>query len=317
MQVYISKLEEEIKLRNYSVRTRDAYVQCVSYFLKYWIKDEKNIQTIDRDLIKKLVIHLQSKDKAPKTVNLYKSAVMFFANEVLKLWLQPLPLASQPRKLPTILSRQEIQKLIACYANPKHKLMIQLSYGCGLRVSEVVNIKMQDIDVDRQVIMIRHGKGAKDRQVSLPASLHAWLSDTIALKQAQDLLFPSERGWRLTTTTVQKIFHQWCRRVGIKKQATFHSLRHSFATHLLESGTDIRYVQELLGHASIKTTQIYTHVMQPALNNIVSPLDRIKIMWNKDEIHYYEDEKWCGLYYCEKGIDPNKLIQSIKELKSS
>jgi len=156
MQTYIIKLEEEIKLRNYSSRTREAYVQCVSYFLKYWVKEEEQLKTIDRDLIKKMILHLQSKG------------------------IEKLPLSAQSRKLPTILSIEEIQKLIASYTNPKHRLMIQLSYGCGLRVSEVVNIQVHDIDLDRQVIMIRQSKGAKDRQVLLPNSLLGSLTITIA-----------------------------------------------------------------------------------------------------------------------------------------
>ena len=158
MQQYIGKLIDELRLRNYSSRTIDIYVQCVDYFLKYRIREEKNISTIDRDLIKKLVFHLQNKNKAPKTVNLYKSAVMFFANEVLRLHIEKLPLAAQARELPVILSQQEIQKLIDSYANPKHKLIISLTYACGLRVSEVVAIQIKDIDIDRRCLLIRHGK---------------------------------------------------------------------------------------------------------------------------------------------------------------
>jgi integrase/recombinase XerD len=180
MQNYITKLEEEIKIRNYSSRTRDAYVQCVSYFLRYWVKEEEQLKIIDRDLIKKMILHLQSKGKSPKTVNVYKSAVMFFVNEVLHLRIEKLPISAQPRKLPTILSVEEIKKLIGSYANFKHRLMIALSYGCGLRVSEVVNIKVHDIDLERQVIMIRQSKGAKDRQVLLPTSLLGSLTTTIA-----------------------------------------------------------------------------------------------------------------------------------------
>lgn len=115
----------------------------------------------------------------------------------------------------------------------------------------------------------------KDRQLPLPNSLYSELQSLLRTNNANDFIFESERWGSLTTTTLQKIFHQWCNRIGIKKDVTFHSLRHSFATHLLEQGTDIRYVQTLLGHANIRTTQIYTHVMQPALDKIVSPLDRL------------------------------------------
>jgi site-specific recombinase XerD len=158
IQPYHTKLTNEIKLRNYSYRTQESYGRCVDYFLKYRIKEEKNIVTIDRELIKKLILHLQNKNKAPKTVNLYKSAIMFFANEVLHLHIDPLPLAREARKLPSILSLQEIKQLIDSYTNPKHKLIIELAYGCGLRVSEVVRIQIKDIDLYRYTITIRQSK---------------------------------------------------------------------------------------------------------------------------------------------------------------
>jgi len=272
---YIIKLSQEIKLKNYSYRTLQAYTQCVEYFLKHWIKTEDNIHSINRDLIKKVILYLHDKGKAPKTINLYKSAIIFFANEVLWLWIEKLSMSKEAKKLPSVLSQSEVQQLISSYINPKHKLMIQLSYGCGLRVSEVVALRTKDVDFDRHVLTVRWGKWNKDRQIPLPNLLYIELQSLLSTKNANDIVFESERWWALTTTTLQKIFHQWCKRINIKKDVTFHCLRHSFATHLLEQGTDIRYVQTLLGHANIRTTQIYTHVMQPALDKIISPLDRL------------------------------------------
>jgi integrase/recombinase XerD len=202
---------------------------------------------------------------------------MFFCNEVLRLHIDPLPLARKNKKLPVILSFQEIKQLIGSYTNPKHKLLIELSYGCGLRVSEVVNIRIKDIDLHRHTLMITDSKWKKDRQVPLPNTLLSKLEIIYNDLWSYNYLFPSQQWWMLTTHTVQLLFHQWCKRIGIKKDVTFHSLRHSFATHLLEQGVDVRYVQELLGHANIRTTQIYTHVMQPALRNIKSPLDVIDL----------------------------------------
>lgn len=272
---YLIQLSQEIKLKNYSYRTLQAYTQCVEYFLKHWIKTEDKLSSIDRDLIKKVILYLHDKWKAPKTINLYKSAIIFFTNEVLSLWIEKLSMSKEAKKLPSVLSQSEVQQLIWSYTNLKHKLMIQLSYGCGLRVSEVVALRTKDIDFDRHVLIVRWWKWNKDRQIPLPYTLHSELQALLQINNANDFIFESERwGW-LTTTTLQKIFHQWCKRIGIKKDVTFHSLRHSFATHLLEQGTDIRYVQTLLGHANIRTTQIYTHVMQPTLDKIVSPLDRL------------------------------------------
>lgn len=272
---YIIKLSQEIKLKNYSYRTLQAYTQCVEYFLKYWIKTDDNIKIIDRDLVKKVILYLHDKGKAPKTINLYKSAIIFFANEVLSLWIEKLSMSKESKKLPSILSQSEVQQLIGSYTNLKHKLMIQLSYGCGLRVSEVVMLRTKDIDFDRHVLTVRWWKWNKDRQIPLPNTLYVELQSLLRTNNANDFILESERWGSLTTTTLQKIFHQWCKRIGLKKDVTFHSLRHSFATHLLEQGTDIRYVQTLLGHANIRTTQIYTHVMQPALDRIISPLDRL------------------------------------------
>lgn len=272
---YLTQLSQEIKLKNYSYRTLQAYTQCVEYFLKSWIKTENNLNTIDRNLIKKIMLYLHDKGKSSKTINLYKSAIIFFTNEVLDLWIEKLSMSKEAKKLPSILSQSEVQQLIWSYANLKHKLIIQLAYGCGLRVSETVALRTKDIDFDRHVLMVRWWKWNKDRQIPLPNSLYDDLQSLLSIKEASSFIFESERWGMLTTTTLQKIFHQWCRRIGIKKDVTFHSLRHSFATHLLEQGTDIRYVQTLLGHANIRTTQIYTHVMQPALDRIVSPLDRL------------------------------------------
>jgi site-specific recombinase XerD len=272
---YLTQLSWEIKLKNYSSRTLQAYIQCVEYFLKFWIKTEEKLVTIDRDLIKKVMLYLHNKGKAPKTINLYKSAIIFFVNEVLWLWIEKLSMSKEAKKLPSVLSQSEVQQLIWSYTNTKHKLIIKLSYGCGLRVSEVIALRTKDIDFDRHVLTVRWWKWNKDRQIPLPNSLYDELQSLLSITEANSFVFESERWGSLTTTTLQKIFHQWCKRIGLKKDATFHSLRHSFATHLLEQGTDIRYVQTLLGHANIRTTQIYTHVMQPALDKIISPLDRL------------------------------------------
>jgi len=146
-----------------------------------------------------------------------------------------------------------------------------MAYGSGLRLSELAQLRVNDLDLDELTIHIKLGKGKKDRISVIPARLKNDLNSIIAVKSPDDYLFVSERGGNLTTRTIQKIFTQALNKSGVKKAATFHSLRHSFATHLLENGIDIRYVQELLGHANIRTTQIYTHVTNPGLKKIKSP----------------------------------------------
>jgi len=163
--------------------------------------------------------------------------------------------------------------LILGINNPKHNCIVSLLYGAGLRVSEVVRIKMRDIDFDRFVLRVFQGKGKKDRYTLLPKTLQPILLNQKRLKLPESYLFTSERGGRLEERTVQKIVSMSALRAKISKRVSPHTLRHSFATHLLENGTDIRYIQELLGHAKLATTQIYTHVASNNLSAIKSPLD--------------------------------------------
>jgi len=147
-----------------------------------------------------------------------------------------------------------------------------LAYGAGLRVSEVINLAVKDVDVKELTVIITEGKGGKERISILPEKLKDDLINIMTGKTGNQYLFESERGGKLSSRTAQTVFARSLKLAGIKKQATFHSLRHSFATHLLENGVDVRYIQKLLGHASITTTALYTKVTNPQLLNIVSPL---------------------------------------------
>lgn len=180
--------------------------------------------------------------------------------------------AKRSKKLPIVLSHTEIERIIEATDNAKYSLMISLAYGAGLRVSEVVSLKVQDLDLEELTVHIKQAKGQKDRISIMPESLIDSLKNLVAGKAGNDFVFASERGGKLTTRTAQKVFENSLTDSGVKKDASFHSLRHSFATHLLENGTDVRYVQELLGHSNIRTTQIYTQVTNPKLKNIKSPL---------------------------------------------
>ena len=164
--------------------------------------------------------------------------------------------------------------MIALLTNPKHKFILSLAYAAGLRVSETINLKVKDIDLEELTIHVKNGKGRKDRITIFPEKLKSDFHNLIAWKNANDFVFESNRGRKLTATTLQKVFKKALQKAGIKKDASFHSLRHSFATHLLENGIDVRYVQVLLGHQNIRTTQIYTKVTNPTLKNIKSPLDQ-------------------------------------------
>ncbi len=269
MENILEKTNKILLLRNYSPATRKAYLLYIKEYIKFCKKTEikSKQQAIEDFLLDKL-----NRQQSSQTINLALNAVKFFYAEILK---DPqkidLKYAKRSKKLPVVLSRVEIEKIIQVTDNPKYKLMISLGYACGLRVSEVVNLKVADLDIDELLVHIKGGKGKKDRISVLPEKLQNDLRNFIAGKNKDDFVCASNRGGKLTTTSLQKMFRKSLVKAQVMKEATFHSLRHSFATHLLENGTDVRYVQELLGHSNIRTTQIYTQVTNPKLKNIKSP----------------------------------------------
>jgi len=263
---YLIKTKRLLMLRNYSPKTIKNYLSCINKFLLYTnVYNQKSIEDY--------CLYLKVKDYSPQTIHLYINAILFFYKKVLDIRINyKIPIPKRSKKLPIVLSKNEITDIILYIKNPKHKLMISLTYGAGLRVSEVVNLKVKDLDFDNSFIHIKEAKGKKDRITLLPEILINDLRNIIVGKIIDDFVFESERGGKPTTRTAQKVFTNSLNRIGIKKNATFHSLRHSFATHLLENGVDIRYVQELLGHNNIRTTQIYTQVTNTKLKSIKSPL---------------------------------------------
>lgn len=248
-----------MRVAGYSRRTIEAYTRCVQ-------------EIGERDLLE-FLDSLAMHGKSSYTLNQYHAAYKLYVTKVLQQsWNIRFPYAKRHERLPVVLSRGEIAQIIEVTRNSKHKIMLALAYGAGLRVSELVQLQVQDVALEELSLAVRVGKGGKDRISILPEKLGNDLRNLMAGKNRDDFLFESERGGRLTTRTAQAVFATSLRRAGIKKQATFHSLRHSFATHLLENGVDVRYIQQLLGHASITTTQLYTKVTNPALRNIRSPL---------------------------------------------
>lgn len=271
MQDYLLQLTRELQQRNYSPRTVEIYSNCLRFFLK-WLNYD--VSKITREVVVNFILYLQKQGKAPKTLNLYKEVIKFFCSQILKISIPfDIKLSKEPKKLPVVLSRFEIQRLLDSVTNSKHKTF-------WLRVSEVVYLCVGDINLDQKTIHIKSAKWQKDRITLLPDKIIdeiRWLMDG---KSYNGPIFHSEQaclsgrqgGGALTKRTAQHIFQHAIQKAWIQKKASFHSLRHSFATHLLENGTDIRYIQSLLGHSSIKTTQIYTQVTRLSLKNIVSPL---------------------------------------------
>ena len=270
MQLILEKTENLLKLRNYSPKTIKSYL---FYIKQYLIFSQENNVHDKNTAIKKYLLNKQEKDNSSQTINLALSAIKFLYRDVFKIKDQiNFKCAKRSNKIPIVLSRPEIELLISVITNSKHKLAIALSYAAGLRVSETINLKVKDLDLENLTIHLKGAKGKKDRITIFPEKLKIDIKNLTAGKVSNDVVFESNRGGKLTTTTLQKVFHSALKNTDIKKEATFHSLRHSFATHLLENGVDTRYVQELLGHSNIRTTQIYTKVTNPSLKNIKSPL---------------------------------------------
>jgi site-specific recombinase XerD len=251
-----------------------AYVYYNKELLRFANKISKEINRGD---LRDYIDYLFNAGKSSSTVNLAINALKFYYEGIMqRKFFLPKTGIRRPKsekKLPVVISKSEVIMMINSLDNIKHKLMIQILFGSGLRVSELVDLKINDIDFIRRVINIRQGKGAKDR-ISI-ISEQTLFNIEKYLKEYQPLIYlfeSHEAGEKLSVRTAQKVVEIAAGKAGINKDISAHSLRHGFATHLLENGTDIRYIQELLGHARLETTQIYTKVANNMLRNIKSPL---------------------------------------------
>lgn len=275
----LKKLELELDARNYSNRTIRNY-GAISHNYLTWLGDVAP-SVHDADAIKRFQLYLKvQRQYSPKTVNLATAAIMFLYNEVLGIRMDPssLPRMKTGRPLPKVYSQVDIEKIILSEGNYKHRLMLMLAYACGLRLSELRFLKPGDIDLERNIVWIRRGKGSKDRRVMLDAAIKPELTAFLRTGKGKTFLFEGyEPGKALTAMTISKIYRHACEKARIQPQGGIHTLRHSFATHLLEHGTDLRYIQELLGHSSSKTTEIYTHVSSSAISRIRSPIAHLNL----------------------------------------
>ncbi|MBU0981292.1 tyrosine-type recombinase/integrase [Patescibacteria group bacterium] len=268
MKSVLQKLEQELRVRNYSRKTVRNYCALVKEYL-YSREGELEMNEAD---IKDFLDRKIRAGKSGSTVNLYLNALKFFYRNVMgdsrKIEIR---YAKRNKTLPQVLSKEEIERILGVIRNQKHWLMLALTYGAGLRVSEVVSLKVWDLQYERGMIRIKCAKGKKDRMTILPKKLRGRLKAWSAFLDGKDYIFESERGGKLSERTLQKVFDMAVEKAGIKKSVGLHSLRHSFATHLIEKGVNLRYVQELLGHSSIKTTQRYTQVTEVGLSKVESP----------------------------------------------
>jgi len=273
------RLVEDMTIRRLGPKTQHDYIRHVKSFADFLGRspDKATAEDVHRYQLRRASI-----GTTVPTVNANASALRFFFKITLKRsdLADEVVLAREPRRLPIVLSPQEVGRLLASATNIKHKALLSLAYATGLRASEVVSLKLTDIDRERMVVRVEQGKGKKDRYVMLSPSLLELLRDwwRAARKKGwmypgQPWLFPSYRGQHTSTRQLHRIVRLAAGRAGIAKRVGVHTLRHSFATHLLEQKTDIRIIQVLLGHKKLDTTALYTRVAIKAIGEVTSPLD--------------------------------------------
>jgi len=269
-------LRQELKLRNYSHKTLTAYRSCLRSFIRYFSPRHPR-ELSNEDIREYLVYLIEEKHFTAGSINQAFNAIRFLYVE---LYRKPVVIDGIPRplrdeKLPTVLSQDEVVKILCAVRNVKHKAILMLIYSAGLRVGESVRLKLSDVDGERMMIHVQGAKGRKDRYTLLSEAALVQLREYYKEYHPREYLFEGARGRKhLSERSAEKVFCIASKKAGIKKPVSIHALRHSFATHLLEAGVDIKYIQELLGHSRVKTTEIYTHVSQKFLGKITSPLDQ-------------------------------------------
>lgn len=272
--IWLGRLQQELDLRNYSPRTARNYKSSLRTFLSRLPGDPRKRTRVD---IESFLLGLRrDQSLSASTVNLHRDALAFFFKDVLQnpQVVENVPRLKEDQKLPKVLNPARIRSLLDGTLNLKHRLMLALAYGCGFRLSELVHLTLEDLEFDRGIIHVKKGKGSKDRIVTYPASLAGTIREYLRTYRPRTFLFESrEPGRPLSPRSFQAVFEKARCRAGLTIEGGIHSLRHSFATHLLEHGTDLRSIQVLLGHANSKTTERYTHVAAHHVAAITSPID--------------------------------------------
>jgi len=271
------QMEGDLILKAYSPHTKRAYLRCVQQFVRQYMRSPEEMgETEVRNFLLYLV---RDRQASPATQDMDVNALKFLYAVTLKRpeVVKDIPHPKRPKTLPVILSPEEVLRVFAAIRAVKYKAIIATAYAAGLRISEVCALQVSDIDSQRMRIHVRSGKGKKDRYVMLGESLLALLRQYYqAVRPPGGYLFPGQKlQQHISTTAVSLVLRKVIRETGLSKKVTMHTLRHCFATHLLEAGTDIRILQVLLGHSSIRTTLRYTHITDRLIQKLVSPLDMI------------------------------------------
>ena len=277
-QTLLDRVREMILLKGYSPQTLKSYQNHVKRYLIEIAAYKNPLEMTKDDIEKYLLTRQQQHVYSESDINSHINAIKFMYEQVLgkERMLFYLPRPEKPLQLPKVLGEHELERMFRSVANLKHKAILLTAFSCGLRVSEVVKLRYRDIDQERMQVFIERSKGKKDRYVTLSPILRDILNKYIELHKIQPdgyLFEGQDPGKPYSSRSAQIIFNRAVKEAGIHKKVTFHALRHSYATHLLEKGVDIKYIKELLGHFGIKTTERYLHVAKEKLVNIQSPLD--------------------------------------------
>ncbi len=262
----------------YSPRTRESYLSMLEFFFRYFSEKEPN-EITEEEISKFIYDFIIRLGYSPAYQNQMVSAIKIYYTISGKGRVDP-EFFERPRRrrsLPKVFSKEEVSRILNSSKNIKHKLLLWMIYSCGLRRSEVTNIRLTDLDRERNLLHIREGKGGIDRIVPVPEKVWAKTDEYLLCYRPRIYLFEGQSGDRYSSESVYRVFKEALNRAGIRKEVGVHSLRHSYATHLHESGLDIRYIQELLGHKSTRTTEIYTHVSRRDLVAVRSPIEDLDV----------------------------------------
>ncbi len=275
-QQALQQLIDHLELKKYSLNTLKTYRNEFAQLL-YAIED-KNVNDLNVDDIKGYMLYcIRDLKITENQLNSRFNAIKFYFEQVLKrqkIFIE-IPRPKKPSQLPKVINANDIKKMLEVTTNLKHNTMLKLCYGMGLRVSEVANLKLTDIDSKNMQVLVERAKGKKDRYVNLPESVLEQLRSYFKTYKPKEYLFEGQHGGPYSLRSIQKVFKDAMKKARINKPVGIHSLRHSFATHLLENGTDISHIQKLLGHNDIKTTLIYAQVGKKDLKKVKSPLDML------------------------------------------
>jgi integrase/recombinase XerD len=283
MQEEVNAFINYMEYRRYSERTVAVYGSAIRLFLGFY-KDKDPGRITNSDIIRFNKEYILKRGFSQSYQSQVISAIKLYLKHIdfTEIDIETIERPKKPKYIPTVLSVNEVERLLNALTNIKHKSILSLIYSAGLRVGEATHVKLSDIDVDRGIIHIRAAKGDKDRIVNLSHNLLILLRDYARKYKPKEYLFNGPGGGRYSVTSIRAILKKAKEAAGIRKSIRVHTLRHSFATHMLEKGVDLRFIQEILGHQDIKTTMIYTHVARRRLSYIASPLDDLELFDNHD-----------------------------------